>query len=215
MTLKTADDTNAWNSLNDCINFGAERYIRETNDLIRRINIWLGMSEREIIREELLLIKKKYGDQRRTEIIEETEDIEFEDLIVEEDMIVAITHGGYIKRNAISLYRSQKRGGKGKVAMGTKEEDFVEHLFVASTHDYILFFTNAGKVYWRKVHEIPQAGRSAKGKAIVNLLQLANNEKITAMMPVREFGEGKFIVMSTKNGIVKKTKLSKLFLFKS
>lgn len=160
-----------------------------------------------LIIEELQEIKEKYGDERRTEIVEEALDISLEDLIVEEDMVITVTHSGYIKRNAISLYRSQKRGGRGKMGMTTKEEDFVEHLFVASTHSYILIFTEAGKVYWLKVHEIPQGGRLARGKAIVNLLNISPEEKITAILPVKEFAEGKYVFMASKQGIVKKTDL--------
>ncbi|MFH1758896.1 MAG: DNA gyrase C-terminal beta-propeller domain-containing protein, partial [Pseudomonadota bacterium] len=160
-----------------------------------------------LIGEELQEIKERYGDKRRTLIIEEAQEINLEDLIVEEDMVVTISHSGYIKRNAISLYRSQRRGGRGKMGMTTKEEDFVEHLFVASTHSYILFFTDAGKVFWLKVHEIPQAGRMSRGKAIVNLLNLSGEEKITAILPVRTFEEGKYVIMTTKNGVVKKTDL--------
>jgi DNA gyrase subunit A len=160
-----------------------------------------------LIIEELQEIKTRYGDDRRTQIIEEVKEIDLEDLIVEEDMVVTITHSGYIKRNAISLYRSQRRGGRGKLGLTTKEEDFVEHLFVASTHSYILFFTDAGKVYWLKVHEIPQGGRMSRGKAIINLLNLEGKEKITAILPVRSFEEGKFVIMSTRKGVIKKTDL--------
>lgn len=160
-----------------------------------------------LIIEELQEIKGRYGDDRRTQIIEEVKEIDLEDLIVEEDMVVTITHSGYIKRNAISLYRSQRRGGRGKLGMTTKEEDFVEHLFVASTHSYILFFTDAGKVYWLKVHEIPQGGRMSRGKAIINLLNLGGKEKITAILPVRSFEEGKHVIMSTRKGVIKKTDL--------
>jgi DNA gyrase subunit A len=160
-----------------------------------------------LIGEELREIKERYGDERRTLIIEEAQEINLEDLIVEEDMVVTISHSGYIKRNAISLYRSQRRGGRGKMGMTTKEEDFVEHLFVASTHSYILFFTDAGNVFWLKVHEIPQAGRMSRGKAIINLLNLSGEEKITAILPVRTFEEGKYVIMTTKNGVVKKTDL--------
>jgi DNA gyrase subunit A len=157
--------------------------------------------------EELKEIKERYGDERRTEIIEEAQDLQLEDLIVEEDMVVTISHTGYIKRNAISLYRSQRRGGRGKTGMTTKEEDFVEHLFIASTHSYLLFFTDAGKVYWLKVHEVPQGGRMSRGKAIVNLLNLSGGEKITGILPVRNFEEGKNILMATKQGVIKKTDL--------
>ncbi|HSR12686.1 MAG TPA: DNA gyrase subunit A [Thermodesulfobacteriota bacterium] len=160
-----------------------------------------------LIVEELEEIRERYGDERRTQIIEEVQELKLEDLIVEEDMVVTISHSGYIKRNAISLYRSQRRGGRGKMGMTTKEEDFVEHLFIASTHSYILFFTDAGKVFWLKVHEIPQAGRMTRGKAIVNLLNLSGQEKITAILPVRSFEEGKNIFMATRHGVVKKTDL--------
>jgi len=122
-------------------------------------------------------------------------------------MVITITNTGYIKRNPVGIYRSQRRGGKGKIGMGVREEDFVEHLFVASTHDYLLFFTDAGKVYWQKVHQIPEAGRATKGKAIVNLLQLAQGEKITAILPVDEFREDRYVVMATRQGVIKKTPL--------
>ncbi len=135
------------------------------------------------------------------------EEINLEDLIAEEDMVITITNTGYIKRNPSGLYRSQRRGGKGKIGMGVREEDFVEHLFSASTHDYLLFFTDAGKVYWQKVHQIPEAGRATKGKAIVNLLQLAQGEKISAILPVNEFREDRYVVMATRQGIIKKTPL--------
>ncbi len=162
----------------------------------------------QVIIDELNEIKAKYGDERRTEIVASTADINIEDMIVEEDMVVTISHTGYIKRNAVSLYKSQHRGGRGKVGMGTKEEDFVEKIFIASTHHYLLVFTNAGKVYWLKVYQIPQAGRAAKGKAIVNLVNLAPGEKVSATLPVREFVTDKFIVMVTKKGIIKKTDLA-------
>jgi DNA gyrase subunit A len=162
----------------------------------------------DVIVAELEEIKEKYGDERRTEIVASSEDINIEDLIVEEDMVVTVSHTGYIKRNPVSLYKSQHRGGRGKVAMGTKEEDFVEKIFIASTHDYILIFTNKGKLYWLKVYQIPQAGRMAKGKAIVNLVNLAPGERVAALLPVREFTEGKSVVMATKKGTVKKTELA-------
>jgi DNA gyrase subunit A len=161
----------------------------------------------EIIIEELQEIKKKYGDDRKTEIVDKPLEITLEDMIVEEDMVVTITHQGYIKRSASSLYRSQRRGGKGVTGAITKEEDFVQDLFVASTHSYLMFFTNRGKVYWLKVYEIPEAGRAARGKAIVNLIKLEPDEKITAILTVREFTEGRFVVMATRKGTVKKTSL--------
>jgi DNA gyrase subunit A len=160
-----------------------------------------------LIREELTELKKRYGDERRTEIIEDTTEIELEDLIVEEDMVVTISHGGYIKRNPISLYRSQKRGGRGVTGMETKEDDFVEHLFIASTHDYFLFFTNLGRLHWLKVHEIPQAGRLARGKAMVNVLNLQPQEKVATTLPVRSFEDGKSVIMVTRKGLIKKTDL--------
>jgi DNA gyrase subunit A len=161
----------------------------------------------KIIITELEEVKKLHADERRTEIVDESTEISIEDMIVEEDMAVTISHEGYIKRNAVTLYRAQRRGGRGKVGATTKEEDFVEHLFIASTHSYILFFTTTGKVFWIKVHELPQAGRAARGKAIVNLLTLEKDEKISAFLPVREFQEGRYIVFATKNGTVKKTDL--------
>ncbi|RJQ45580.1 MAG: DNA gyrase subunit A [Nitrospiraceae bacterium] len=161
-----------------------------------------------IIKEELLDIRKKYADKRRTEIAEEAEEITIEDLIQEEDMVVTISHQGYIKRNPLTLYRSQRRGGKGLLGMETREEDFVERLFLASTHDHVLFFTNFGRLYWLRVYQIPEMGRAAKGKAIVNLLQLSQYEKISAVFPIKEFGEGMFLFMATKKGVVKKTSLA-------
>lgn len=163
---------------------------------------------RDIIKTELLEIRDKYGDARRTEIIDAEEEINYEDLIVEEDMVVTKSHAGYIKRQPTSLYQSQRRGGKGKVAMQTREEDFVEQLFVASTHDYLLFFTNIGKVHWLKVYEIPQAGRTARGKAAVNLLQLQPGEEISTVIPIRRFEVDRYLIMATKKGIVKKTELT-------
>ena len=183
---------------------------KEVLKLIKRLEDILASEKllTEVIVDELKEIKKQFGDERRTEIIEKTGEIKMEDIIAEEDMVVTITHGGYIKRNPTSLFRIQRRGGKGKIGMTTKEEDFVENMFVASTHSYILFFTNKGKVYSLKVYDIPQAGTAAKGKAIVNVLNLAQSEKITAFLPVKEFTEGKFIVMATKYGVIKKVDLT-------
>ncbi|MCG6880514.1 MAG: DNA gyrase subunit A [Deltaproteobacteria bacterium] len=161
----------------------------------------------DIIKEELLDIKNSYGDERRSEIIDDAEEIDMEDLIAEEDMVVTVSHKGYIKRNPISLYRAQRRGGKGLTGAKPKEEDFVEHLFVASSHDYFLFFTNKGRVYWKKVHEIPEGGRMSRGKAIVNLLDLKVGERLATILPVRDYEEGKYVVMATKMGLVKKTEL--------
>ncbi len=163
----------------------------------------------EIIEKELIELKEEYGDSRRTEIIAAPEEINIEDLIVEEDMVVTISHHGYIKRNPLSLYRSQRRGGKGISGLSTKQEDFVAKLFVASTHDYFLCFSNLGKLYWLKVHEIPQASRTSRGKALVNLLPLDKeaDERIAAVIPVREFDPKKFVVMATRAGVVKKTSL--------
>ncbi len=163
---------------------------------------------RTIIQNELTEIRETYKDDRRTQIVKEEAEISLEDLIAAEEVVVTISHSGYIKRNAVTLYRAQRRGGKGKIGMGIKEEDFVETLFSASTHDSLLFFSDAGKVYWLKVHEIPEASRSAKGKALVNLLALAGNEKVTATLPVKEFRDDRYIIMATKKGIIKKTELS-------
>ncbi|MCZ6548348.1 MAG: DNA gyrase subunit A [Deltaproteobacteria bacterium] len=160
-----------------------------------------------IIVDELKDIKERYGDPRRTEIVDQTEEISVEDLIVDEEMVVTVSHEGYIKRNPVTLYRAQHRGGKGKVGATTRDEDFVESLFVASTHDYILFFTTVGKVYWIKVHELPQAGRAARGRPVVNLLHLSEGEKVSAFLPVREFQQGRFVIFATKRGVVKKTEL--------
>jgi len=182
---------------------------RETVELIAKLRAILA-DEKEIYKiivDELREIKKNYGDERRTQIVEHSEDISIEDMIVDEDMAVTISHDGYIKRNPVSLYRAQRRGGKGKIGTTTKEEDFVEYLFIASMHSYILFFTTVGKVYWIKVHELPQASRAARGKPIVNLLSLEAGEKVSAFLSVKEFQEGRFIVFATKNGLIKKTEL--------
>jgi len=181
----------------------------ELLQLIARLKEILG-SESEILKiivGELTELKAKFGDVRRTQIIDQTADISLEDTIVEEDMVVTISLTGYIKRSPVTLYRAQRRGGKGKTGMKTKEEDFVEHLFVASSKDYMMFFTDLGRVYWLKVYEIPEGGRATRGKAIVNLLNLQDGEKISAILSVKQFDEERFIVMATRQGVVKKSPL--------
>jgi len=185
----------------------------EYKELIKRIEFLASIlaSEKKvlgIIKEELTELNKKFGDDRRTQVMAEVEDLEMEDLIQEEDMVITISHSGYIKRLPVGAYRKQKRGGKGITAAEMKEEDFIEHLFVASTHDNLLFFTDKGKAYVLKVYDIPQTSRAAKGKAIVNMLSLSAGEQITSSIPVKEFEEGKFLMMVTRTGKVKKTKLS-------
>ncbi|MHB8174426.1 MAG: DNA gyrase subunit A, partial [Nitrospirota bacterium] len=183
---------------------------KETLKLIEYLKSVLA-SERmvmEIIREEILKIKEAYGDNRRTEIADESTELTIEDLIAEEEMVITISHTGYIKRNPLTLYRSQRRGGKGKIGMETKEEDFVERLFSASTHDYLLFFTDKGRVYWLKVYQLPEAGRTARGKAMVNLINKSSDEQVTTVLPVKEFTDDAFLMMATSKGTVKKTALS-------
>src|SRR5712691_5392360 len=162
----------------------------------------------DIISNELREIKEQYGDVRRTEIIPDAGDITIEDMIADEDMVITVSRGGYIKRSPLSLYRSQRRGGKGRIGMATKEEDIVEHLFVASTHAYILVFTDKGRMYWLKVHTIPEVGPNARGKAIVNLLPIEAGENVRALLTVRDFPAGKFVVMTTRAGKIKKTELT-------
>ena len=174
---------------------------------LRRVLVERGLQTR-IIKDEIAEIKKKFADPRRTEIVDESGEIALEDMIVEEDMAVTLSNTGYIKRNAVSLYRSQRRGGKGVIGMGTKEEDFVEQLFIASTHDYLLIFTSKGRCHWLKVHEIPQAGRAARGKAIVNLLQIGAGESVSAVLAVRKFEPDRYIVMVTRSGVLKKAELT-------
>jgi DNA gyrase subunit A len=189
------------------------KLIEEYQELLKRIEYLKSVLAsqalvKKIIKDELVAVKEAYKDERRTQIVKEEAELSIEDLIAEEEVVVTVSHAGYIKRNPVSLYRAQRRGGKGKIGMGIREEDFVETLFTASTHDYLLFFTDAGKVYWLKVHEIPEAGRAAKGKALVNLLALKDDEKVTATLPVKEFREDRFVVMATKQGVIKKTELS-------
>ena len=186
-----------------------DRDYQETVALISYLESVLG-DERKvfaIIREQLLEMKKKFGDARRTQIIAQNQELSQEDLIAEEDIVITITHSGYVKRQPIDTYRSQKRGGRGIQGAGTKEEDFVEHLFSATTHHQVLFFTSSGRVFVLKGYELPEAGRTARGTAIINLLSLQADEKISAVIPVRDFVEGSFLLMATRNGIVKKTDL--------
>jgi DNA gyrase subunit A len=189
-----------------------EKIIEEYKNILKDIAWYkeiLG-SERiveNIIKDELSEIQQEFGDDRRTEIVESTREITIEDMIVEEDMVVTISKSGYIKRNPITLYKKQLRGGKGKMAMGVKDDDFVADLFVASTHHTFLFFTNQGRVYWCKVYDIPQAGRASRGKAIVNLLNFGKDETLTTVLAVPKFEPGYHIIMATRNGLVKKTDL--------
>jgi len=190
-----------------------EKIVRELTELLKDIERLKTILESEalvsqIIKEEMLAVKNKYADARKTDITLETKEITVEDLITEEEMVITLSHNGYIKRNPLSAYRSQRRGGKGLIGMETREEDFVKYLFISSTHDYMLFFSNLGRLYWLKAYQIPEAGRAAKGKALVNLLSLSEGERITAALPVRDFKEG-FLVKFTKKGIVKKTALEK------
>ncbi len=178
--------------------------------LISYLNVLLSSRDsiNGVIKDDLLDIKKTYGDERRTDIVPDEGEVRVEDLIKNESCIITISHTGYIKRVPLNTYKAQRRGGKGVAGMGTKDEDYVEHLFLANTHDYILFFTAGGRVYWEKVYEIPEAGRTSRGKAIVNLLQIKDDEQIAAMIRVRDFPKTEFLVMATERGIIKKTKLS-------
>ncbi len=161
----------------------------------------------QVIRDELQQIREQYGDERRTEIVESEEDLSMEDLITEEDVVVTLSHAGYAKSQSMDTYRSQRRGGKGKSATNMKDEDFIDKLFIASTHDTLLCFSSRGRLYWMKVYQLPQASRAARGRPIVNLLPLAEGERINAIMPIREFSENKFVFMATADGTVKKTAL--------
>ena len=194
---------------------GLERHELEDEyrELLQKIEMFRTIlsSRKNILAEvskEIVAVRDKYGDERRTTILGETAEFCVEDLIAEEDMVVTISNQGYVKRLPVTTYRKQRRGGRGVTGMDTKEEDFVNDLFIASTHDYILFFTNLGRVYWRKVHELPKASRTARGRAIVNVLSLGGDEKVTAYLPVRDLDEaGKMVFMVTAQGIVKKTEL--------
>src|SRR4029079_1583691 len=162
----------------------------------------------DIIVDELQAVKKQYADERRTQIVAEASEIDIENLIVEEEMVITVSRGGYIKRSPLSLYRAQRRGGKGRIGATTKEEDVVEHLFVASTHPYVLAFTSRGRMHWIKVYEVPQLGPATRGKAIVNLLNLDPNERVVALASTKDFPEDQYLVFATKLGLVKKTALA-------
>ncbi len=185
----------------------------EYKEIIKLIEKLKGILDNEekrflIIKDELTEVKKRYGDDRRTDIIYNYEEFSLEDIIAEEDVVVTISHRGFIKRFPVSGYRKQGRGGKGVTGAGTKDDDFIEHMFIASTHHYILFFSDKGKCYWLKVHEIPEGGRASRGRSILNLLQKEKEEEITAFVTVKEFRDDQFLVMATQNGTIKKTVLS-------
>ena len=190
-----------------------EKVLSEYKDIIKLIADLKGILDSKakrmkIIKEELLDIKEKYGEERRTEVIAEYTERTMESLIADEDVVLTVTHNGYIKRTNINTYRTQRRGGRGVKGAGAREEDFIEHLFTASTHSYILFFTDKGKCHWVKVYDIPEGGRAAKGRAIINLIECETDEKVNAFIPVKEFSEDHYVVMATEKGIVKKTVLS-------
>ena len=187
-----------------------ESELKEVRAFIREMNSILESKPKRmgILKKELEEVAKDFGDDRRTEIVSDAGEFSVEDLIAEEDMVVTVSHAGYIKRIAVSTYRRQRRGGRGLDGMRTKEEDWVEHLFIASTHDYVMFFTQTGQVYWLKVYDIPQMGRAAKGKPIVNCIAIKPDERIAALVNVREFAEDKYLMFATRGGTVKKTQLS-------
>jgi DNA gyrase subunit A len=183
---------------------------REVMDTIADLLDILAKPERitKIIAKELTETRDEFGDARRSEIVMNAQDLSMEDLIAPEDVVVTLSHSGYVKAQPLADYRAQKRGGRGKQATATKEDDFIDNLFIANTHDYVLCFSSRGQLYWIKVYNVPQGGRASRGKPIVNLLPLGEGEKITAILPVREFDENKYIFMATANGTVKKTPLS-------
>lgn len=185
----------------------------EYKEILKLIEKLQGILESEtkrkkIIKEELLAVKERYGDDRRTEVVLDTKEFSLEDVIAEEDVVVTISHSGFIKRFPVSGYRRQGRGGRGVAGAGTKDEDFIEHMFIASTHHYIMFFTDKGKCYWLKVHELPEGGRATRGRSILNLIEKEKSEEITAFVTVKEFTDDKYLMMFTRNGTIKKTVLS-------
>jgi DNA gyrase subunit A len=187
-----------------------EAELKDVRKFIKECKEILGSKPRrmKILKEELTELAQGFGDQRRTEIVADQGEFSIEDLIAEEDMVITISHSGYIKRLPVSAYRRQRRGGRGVTAAGTREDDWVEHVFIASTHDYMMFFTQGGQCYWLKVHEIPQAARAARGKPIVNCIAMKQDERLAALVPVREFSDKEFLFFTTKKGVVKKSRLS-------
>jgi DNA gyrase subunit A len=187
-----------------------EEELKEVKKVIKELKSILASKPKRmgILKSELEELVKKFGDNRRTDIVAEQGDFSVEDLIAEEDMVITVSHAGYIKRTPVTTYKRQRRGGRGLNGMGTKEDDWVEHLFVASTHDYVLFFTHNGQVYWLKVYDVPQHGRAARGKPVINLIQIQPGERIAAFVPVREFSDTQYLMFATASGTVKKTVLS-------
>ena len=187
-----------------------EAELKEVRAIIAELQGILASRPRRmtILKEEMTEIVKDFGDDRRTEIIPDQSEFSVEDLIVEEDMVITISHTGYIKRTPVSTYRRQRRGGRGLTGATTKEDDWIEHLFIASTHDYVMFFSNRGQVYWLKVHEIPQGGRATRGKPIIQCIAVRPDEHITALVPVREFADNRWLIFATRKGTVKKSVLS-------
>jgi DNA gyrase subunit A len=190
-----------------------DKILSEYRDVIAQIEDLLDILAKpervtRIIGDELNELKREYGDKRRSEIIANGSDIQIEDLIAQEDVVVTLSQTGYIKAQPLDEYRAQKRGGRGKMAAATKEDDFIEKLFIANTHDFVLCFSNKGKLYWIKVYEVPQGSRTSRGKPIVNLLKMDEGERINAILPVREFREDQYVFFATQEGVVKKTSLA-------
>jgi DNA gyrase subunit A len=187
-----------------------EEELGEVRAIIKSLKTLLGSRDKRmaLLKSELEDITKRYGDERRTEIISDEGEFTIEDLIADEEMVITISHSGYIKRTSVSTYKKQRRGGRGLNGQALKDDDFVEHLFVATTHEYLLVFTDDGRCFWLRVHEIPQAGRAAKGKPVVNLINVTPDTKVQAILPVREFRDDQYLLFATKKGTVKKTALS-------
>lgn len=199
--------------LNRLTGLEQEKILNEFREIVERIaELLLILTDperlRTVVREELEAVREQYGDDRRTDIVEDDAEIQYEDLIAEEDMVVTLSHGGYVKRQPLSEYRAQRRGGRGKSATSMKEEDFIDRLIVANTHDTVLCFSTRGRLYWIKVYMLPQAGRNARGRPINNILPLEENERISAFLPIREYTEGHYVLMATESGTVKKTALT-------